>query len=140
MLNTVQVKFTGRTETVIEEKTVEFLPEYIKKVYGKSIGLTALLTPAMTFICLWRLPAFLVQRVSKLREMSAIAEKYTDPKGNKQQIKEVCEKYARYVFEHIVKKMEIQALATEAMQGFYGRIDELDKDMKETISSDRKFT
>ncbi|KAH3734049.1 hypothetical protein DPMN_040488 [Dreissena polymorpha] len=139
ILNALQVTVSGRNDTVIEEKTTEFLPEYVRKVYGKSIGMTALLTPAMPFIALGRLPVFFVKRFQESREMSAMENMYKTANGRKVQIKEVCEKYAKYVFQHVVKQMEIQTLATESMQVCYSRLDELENEMKEKISSDRKF-
>ncbi|KAH3734324.1 hypothetical protein DPMN_040763 [Dreissena polymorpha] len=139
ILNALQVKLSGRKETVIEEKTTDFLPDYVRKVYGKSIVMTALLTPAMPFIALGRLPVFLVQRFKESREMSVMEEKYRTDNGRKDQIKEVCEKYAKYVFQHVVNRMEIQAQVTETMKVCYGPLDELENEMKQKIVKDRKF-
>ncbi|XP_052241045.1 uncharacterized protein LOC127851357 isoform X2 [Dreissena polymorpha] len=139
MLSSLQVKLSGREETLIEEKITRFLPEYVRKVYGKSVGMTILFTPAMPFIALIRMPVFLVQRFKESREMSAMEQKYITAKGRKEQIKEVSVQYAKYVFEHVVNKMEIQALATETMQVCYSRIDELENEMTQTLKSDRTF-
>ncbi|KAH3734358.1 hypothetical protein DPMN_040797 [Dreissena polymorpha] len=138
-LKALRVNLCGRNETRIEEKTTKFLPEYVRKVYGKSIGMTVLLTPAMPFIALVRFPLFLVQRFKESFQMSGMRSEYETANGRKDQIKKVCEKYANYVFQHVVQKIEIQALATEAIQVCYSRIDELDNEMKEQIDNDRKF-
>ncbi|KAH3735013.1 hypothetical protein DPMN_041473 [Dreissena polymorpha] len=124
---------------LLKRRPPNFFRNTLKKVYGKSIGMTALLTPTMPFIALGRLPVFFVKRFEESREMLAMENMYKTANGRKDMIKEVCEKYAKYVFQNVVKQMEIQTLATETMQVCYSRLDELENEMKEIVCSDRKF-
>lgn len=124
-----------------EETEIGLVPEFIQnRIQGLSRGTVVALgiglSPVLLVGIIVRLPVFGIQAFDRFYSKYSLEKEFREAEGNKEKLREVCQKYAQKTVANITDRMNMYQIIEEDMQPLMVYLKKQQERMENQIQSD----